>query len=890
MAALSRMTSFLRNVFGRQRSDRELDAEVRSYVDLLAEEKIRHGMPPEEARRAARIELGGIEQVKEDVREVRAGAWLDSLVQDLRYGARMLRKNPGFTAIAVLTLALGIGANTAIFSVVQGVLLSPLPYNQPDRLVMVMESNPRFAHVWISYPNFQDWQRHAQSFLQMAAFMQQGHDLTNPGTPEHVDGSAVTAGFFSTLGVRLTLGREFSAQEDQHGGARALIISDRLWRNRFAQDSQVLGKPATLDGVDYSIIGVLPPGFRFWSDADVYTPLAQGDPIIINARGSHDGIGAIARLRPQVGISQAKSEMSTIQNALDQLYPDDNRDLGIDVMPLKGELVGDVSGVLLMLFGAVGLVVLIACANVANLFLARSVARGREFGIRAALGANRGRLVRQLITESVLLSLAGGALGVLIAIPVLKSLLATFPDSLPRSANISVNTPVLLFTLGVSIVVGIFFGLAPALKTWSVDLQASLKDGARGSTSARNLSQSSLVIVQVALTLVLLVSAGLLLRTIRQLSGVDPGFNTQHIITFKVGVSRSLMKTAGSTRIAYQQLIERIREIPGVQAADFTDTIPLSGQGGTIPFWLASQKPVSLQASPRLVGFLTGPDYFRTMGIPLLRGRLFTAQDTTQSPCVIVIDSTFSRVHFPNSAPPGRTIPFGFVSPPGPCRIVGVVPHVRHWALDDPASSTQNQMYFPLAQDPDQWVLVGYPYLSVVLRTPLDSATVMPAIKAAVYGAGNDQPVYNVRTMQNIVSESMSPQRLPMILLSVFATLALLLASVGLYGVISYAVTQRTHEIGIRIALGAEKKDVFRLIVGGGLRLVLTGVACGAITALILTRVLPSFSHLLYGVRASDPVTFAVVSSVLVVVALLACYIPARRGMKVDPMISLRYE
>ena len=753
-------------------------------IESLAEEKMRQGLSPEEARRAARLELGGIEQVKEDVREVRAGAWLDSLLQDLRYGARMLRKNPGFTAVAVLTLALGIGANTAIFSVVQGVLLSPLPYNQPDRLVMIMESNPRYAHVWVSYPNFQDWQRNAQSFLQMAAFMQQGYDLTNPGTPEHVDGRAVTAGFFSTLGVRLALGREFSAQQDQHGGARALIISDRLWKNRFAQKPQVLGKPATLDGVDYFVVGVLPPGFRFWSDADVYTPLGQGDALIINARGSHDGIGAIARLRPQVSISQAKAEISTIQNTLDQLYPDDNRDLGTDVMPLQRELVGDVSGILLMLLGAVGLVLLIACANVANLFLARSSARSREFGIRAALGANRARLVRQLITESVLLALAGGALGVLLAIPVVKSLLATFPDNLARNPNISVNTPVLLFTLGISIVVGIFFGLAPAMKSWNADLQAALKDGGRGSTSAHSRAQSSLVIVQVALTLVLLVGAGLLFHTIRQLSDVDPGFDTQHIITFKVGVSRSLMKTAESTRIAYQQLIERIRDIPGIQAADFTDTVPLSGQGGTVPFWIGSQKPASLQAAPRLVGFLSGPGYFPTMGIPLLRGRLFTARDTIESPCVVVIDSTFSRMYFPNSDPLGQTITFGFTSPTGPCRIIGVVRHVRHWALDDPASSTQNQMYFPLAQDPDEWVLVGYPYLTVVLRTPLDSATVMPAIKAAVYGAGSDQPVYDVRTMQNIVSESMSPQRLPMILLSVFAALALLLASVGLYGVV----------------------------------------------------------------------------------------------------------
>jgi predicted permease len=884
------MKNFFRNIFAKRRNDLDLDDEVHSYVHLLAEEKMRGGMNPDEACRAARIELGGVEQVKEQVREVRAGAWLDSLLQDLRYTARMLVKNPGFTAIAILTLALGIGANTAIFSVVHGVMLAPLPYNEPDRLVMVMESNPRFSHVWISYPNFQDWQRDAQSFQQMAAFRQQGYDLTNPGAPEHVDGSAVTAGFFNVLGVRLTLGRDFSLQEDRHGGAPALIISDRLWRNRFARSPQVLGQLITLDGVGYFIVGVLPHEFRFWSDADVYTPLGQGDPLIIDARGSHDGIGAIARLKPQVSISRAKAEMATIQNGLDQLYPDDNRDLGTDVMPLKQEIVGDVRGILLMLLGAVGLVLLIACSNVANLFLARSAARSREFGIRAALGANRARLIRQLITESVLLSLAGGALGVLIALPGVKSLLVALPESFLQRANISVNAPVLLFTFGVSIVVGILFGLAPALKNWSTDPQAALKDGRRGSTTPHSRAQSSLVIVQMALTLVLLVSAGLLFRTIRQLSGVDPGFDTQHIITFKVGVSRSLMKTVASTRVAYQQLIERIREIPGVQAADFTDTVPLSGQGGTMPFWIGSQKPVSLQAAPRLVGFLTGPDYFRTMGIPLLRGRLFTQQDTIQSPCVVVIDSVFTRMYFSDSNPLGQTITFGFTSPTGPCRIVGVVRHVRHWALDDPATSTQNQMYFPLNQDPDQWVPIGFPYLTVMVRTPLEAATVMPAIKSAVYGAGSDQPVFNVETMQQIASESMSSQRFPMILLGAFAGLALLLASVGIYGVISYSVSQRTHEIGIRMALGAETRDVFRIVIGQGLRLAIVGLAIGTGAALILTRVIPSFSHLLYGVRASDPITFVSVSVTLTAVAILACYIPARRASNVDPMEALRHE
>jgi len=754
---------------------------------------------------------------------------------------------------------------------------------------MVWESNPRFPHVWTSYPNFQDWQRDARSFQRMAAFRSQGYDLTNPGTPEHLDGKEVSAGFFTALGLKLTSGRDFTLQEDVQGGVPGVIISDRVWRNRFDGSPETLGKSVTLNGTDYAVVGVTPPGFRIEGDADVYTPLGQGDLLILSARGSHDGIFSIARLKPGVSISQAKAEMSTIQNHLDVLYPDANRDLGTDVVPLEQEIVGDASGTLLMLLGAVGLVLLVACANVANLLLARSAARSREFAIRSALGANRARVVRQLLTESVLLSLGAGALGVLVAFCGIRPVLAVVPETLPRSENIAVNAPVLLFTCVVSIAVGILFGLAPALKSSRADLQGSLKEGGRSSSSVHHRAQNSLVILQMALTLVLLVSAGLLFRTIRQLWDVDPGFDTQHIIAFKVGVSRSLTKTAPSTRIAYQQLIERIRVIPGVQAADFTDTVPLSGQGGTMPFWIGSQKPASLQAAPRLVSFLTGPDYFRTMGIPLLRGRLFTPEDTTKSPCVVLIDSVFSRKYFPGSDPLGQTLTFGFVST-GPCRIIGVVRHVRHWALDDPSTSIQNQMYFPLHQDPDQWVPIGFPYLTVMVRTPLEAATVMPAIKSAVYGAGSDQPVFNVETMQQIASESMSSQRFPMILLGAFAGLALLLASVGIYGVISYSVSQRTHEIGIRMALGAETRDVFRIVIGQGLRLAIVGLAIGTGAALILTRVIPSFSHLLYGVRASDPITFVSVSVTLTAVAILACYIPARRASNVDPMEALRHE
>jgi predicted permease len=815
------------------------------------------------------------------------------LWQDLRYGLRMLRKSPAFTIVAVLTLALGIGANTAMFSVVEGVLLAPLQYFHPDRLVMVWENNPRFPRTWVSYPNFRDWQGSARSFQQMAAFREQGVDLTGSGTPEHLNGKEISSGFFSTLGTELTLGREFSAEEDRYSGTPVVIISNRLWRNRFEGSPEALGRTITLEGVDYTIVGVTPLGFRLLEDvpeddADVYTPLGRSDPLILNDRAGHNGIYSLARLAPGVTLAQAQAEISTIQNGLDQLYPDANRDLGIYIEPLKQFVVGDAGKMLLLLFGAVGFVLLIACANVANLLLARSAARAREFAVRSALGANRTRLVRQLLTESVLLSLLGASLGLLIAILGVKSVLAAVSENLPRSENISVNAPVLFFTLGASIAVGILFGFAPALKSWNSDPQASLKEGGRGSIGAHRRAQSGLVIVQMALTLVLMVGAGLLFRTIQHLWDVNPGFDTQNVITFKVGVSHSQTNTPSSTRIAYQQLIERIRQIPGVEAADFTSTVPLSGVW-TMPFWIGSRKPASLQGAPRLVMFLTGPDYLRTMGIPLLRGRFFTPEDTTKSPCVMVIDSLFARTYFPDSDPLTQTLSAGF-SPMGPCQIVGVVGHVRHWLPQDPSTYTQIQAYLPLCQDPDKWVPLNYPSAKIVVRTLLNAATVMPSIKKSVYAGGSDQPVYDVHAMQEIVSESMSSQRLPMILLGTFAGLALLLASVGIYGVISYSVSQRVHEIGIRMALGANKRDVFRMVVGRGIALALVGLAIGVLAALILTRLLSRFSLLLYGIGASDPLTFTTVSVMLILVAVLACYIPARRAMKVDPMVALRYE
>jgi predicted permease len=546
-----------------------------------------------------------------------------------------------------------------------------------------------------------------------------------------------------------------------------------------------------------------------------------------------------------------------------------------------------VCGTLLLLLGAVGIVLLIACANVANLLLARSAARTREFAIRSALGASGARIVRQLLAESVLLSLAGGTLGLLLAKWGVRPVLAALPGSLPRSENIGVNLSVLSFALLASVAVGILFGLAPALQSSQTDLQASLKAGGRGATSPHHRTQSSLVIVQVALTLVLLVGAGLLFRTIRRLWEVNPGFDARHLIAFNVGLSPSANKTVAGMRVAYQQLIERIRNIPGVKAAELTILFPLSEHQNIGPFWVGSQEPPSSALAPRALYYWTGPDYLRTMEIPLLQGRYFTAADTASSQPVVLIDTALAQAYFPDKDPVGQamTIPHW-----GPVRIIGVVGHVRHWGLDERDAYTQNQIYASLNQLQGDWAPLFYRRLTVVVSTPLDAAAVMPAIKAAVYGASGDQTIYGVQVIQQSLAQSLSSQRFPMILLGVFAGLALLLASIGIYGVISYSVVQRVHEIGIRMALGAERRDVFRMVIGQGLRLALAGVAIGAAAALILARRLSSFSHLLYGVGAGDPITFMAISAVLIGVAILACYIPARRAMKVDPMVALRYE
>jgi predicted permease len=804
---------------------------------------------------------------------------------------RTLARSPGFATIAILTLALGIGANTAIFSVVQGVLLAPLPFAQPERLVTVRENSMALKReMSVSYPDFHDWQIRAGSFQEMAAVRYLGFDLTSPGTPEHVDGHQISAGFFSTLGVKLTLGREFSPEEDRPNGAPVVIISDRLWKNRFAANPNALGMPVILDGVGYTIVGILPSDFQLWisaNDADVYTPLSQGNPFFINDRTVHSGIVSIARLKPRVTVAQASAEMSAMESGLRQIYPAADRGVEADVIPLKQEIVGDARQTLLLLLGAVGLVLLIACANVANLLLARSVARTREFAIRLALGAGRARIVRQLVSESVLLSLAGGVLGLVVAKWAMSPALTAMAGALPRGGKIGVNIPVLVFTFAVSMVVGILFGLVPALKGANTDLQPALKEGTRGSAGGQHRAQGVLVVVQMALTLVLLTGASLLFRTIHNLWQANPGFDTQHLITFKVGLSPAASRTGAATRATYQQLIGRIRQIPGVEAADLTTLVPLSQSSNAGPFWIGNVEPNYVSEAPRALYYETGPDYLRAMGLPLLRGRFFTPEDTTVSEPVIVIDSVLARTYFPNRNPVGQTITVGHWRS---ARIIGVVAHVRHWGLGDPDLYTQNQIYISFYQLPDESVPLFRGNITLIVRTPLDAAAMADAIKPVVYGVDNGQPIYSIRTMPEIVARSMTSERFIMILLGAFAVLALLLATVGIYGVISYSMSRRVREIGIRMALGAEKKDVLLGVINQGLRLAVTGVAIGAVAAVMLTRVLASFSHLLYGVQAEDPLTFLAVALVLIGAAVLACYVPARRAAKVDPIVALRYE
>jgi predicted permease len=607
----------------------------------------------------------------------------------------------------------------------------------------------------------------------------------------------------------------------------------------------------------------------------------------IYADRSVDSIAVVARLRPGVTATQAESELNSIQQELDRRYPDADHGMGVAVWSFKKMLVGDVEATLLLLFGAVTLVLLIACANVANLLLVRAKMREREFAVRAALGASRARMVRQVLTESLLLASAGGALGIAVAASALRLMLVAIPGTLPREENIGLQWPVLAFTLLIAVAVGILFGVVPALRSARADVQSALQHGTRGATGRSRGVASQFVVLQFALTLILLTGAGLLLRSIRELWRVNPGFEARQLISFRVELAPSNTGTPEQTRTAYQQLLNRIRNIPGVEAADLTNLLPLAGGDNSGPFWIGSTQSTSLPDAPHALYFWTGPDYLRTMGIPLLRGRFFSPADQLGTAKVVVVDQVLANTFFPNEDPVGKTLTVGHW---GTARIVGVAGHVRHWGLDDAGTYNPRQIYIPAYQLPDFMVSDFFRNLSILVRSPLPSSNLIPAIRNAVYASAPNQPVYDIKTIEDIERESMASRRLPILILGVFAGLALLLASVGIYGVVSYSAAQRVREIGIRMALGAGRDDIFRMVLGQGFQMAAIGIVAGVSAAVVLTRILPSFSHLLFDVAKNDPLTLAAVSSGMTVIALAACYIPARRAMRTDPMASLRCE
>jgi len=810
-----------------------------------------------------------------------------TLLQDLRYAARMLLKSPSFAAIAIFTLALGIAANTALFSIVNGVLLNPLPFPHPGQLVALYGKSTGFDRAPIAYLNFLDWQRDTQTVSSMAMYHGEDYNLTGRGETERVSGYMISADFFSTLGVKPSLGRTFRREDDQVGVAPVVILGGGFWKREFGS-SDVAGQSIILNGTSYTIVGVVPASFTFYGQQrDVYTPIGQwNDPMFHDRRIAYSS-GAIGRLKPGVTLPQAKADMESIAQNLALAYPEANKGVGVTVVSMKEDMVGNVQQLLLVLLAAVGFLLLIACANVANLLLARSMARSREFAIRAALGASQRRVMRQLLTESILLAGLGGALGLLLAYGATKVVLGTLPGTLPRSSEVSLDSRVLLFTLGVSLFAGILFGLAPALKTSRVNLQEILRESGRGSSGARHRMQGVFVVVEMAMALILLVGAGLMVRSLAALWRVDPGFNPRHAITFGLSLPTTPATTAAETRARLRQLDEKLQAIPGVQAVSSTLGSRPMIHNSSEAFWIEGQpKPANDYDMNQAMFYLADPGFVRAMGITMERGRFITPEDNEHSPVVIVIDDSFARTYFPNEDPIGKHVNLALFGVQA--EIVGVAGHIKQWGLDtDAKAAIQAQFYYSFVQLTDKLMPLAATGVAVVLRSKGDPTAVMGSVRRAVEEMDPGDVVYNVETMDEVVSHSFAARRMSMMLLSIFAALALVLACVGIYGVISYLVGQRTHEIGVRMALGAQPSDISRLVIGRGVGMALIGVAIGTGAALGLTRLMAS---LLFGVGAHDPLTFGGVALLLMVVAVAACYLPARRAMKVDPIVALRYE
>jgi predicted permease len=817
---------------------------------------------------------------------------MQTLWQDLRYGVRTLLKQPGFSLIAITTLALGIGANTLIFTLVNAVLLRPLNFPAPERIVRVFETSRTWNESTISPPNFLDWQTQQTAFERLVAFQGATFDLAGQEGIEQIAGMRVSADFFALLGVNVARGRSFLPEDDKAGGSPVIVLSHRFWLARFGGDANAVGRTLTLGGRNYTIIGVLPADFEFISpQTELWAPLRLGDEGH-RMRRTERYLQAVGRLRAGITLQQAQNEMDGLAARLAQQYPDANANSGVRLVPLQEHLFGKLRDSLLILLGAVAFVLLIACANLANLLLARAAARQKEFAVRASLGASGWRLARQLLTESTVLSLAGAAAGLLLARWGLDLLVALWQQSGSASAlaitrlnRTGLDARVLGFTLLIALLTGIIFGLAPVWQATRVNLVESLKEARshRFAAWSGRRTQSALVVIEVALTLVLLVGAGLMLNSLWRLGRVNPGFAAEHLLTMRVAapaarIAGDRAESNRKTAAFFREVTERVRTVPGIVAADVINVVPLNIEGASTRFTIENRLPASPAEVPSVPYRVLGPDYFRTMSIPLLRGRAFNYADTSDAPGVVIINEALAKRFWPNEEPTGRRIRRGGLDSSGPwMTVVGVVGDVKSFGLDEAA---RPELYIPHAQ-------FAWPEVTLVVRAATDPLNLVTALRAQILAVDRSTLVTNVRTMEEWLARSVAARRFNMQLLLGFAVLALILSGVGIYGVMAFVVTARTHEIGIRRALGAQPNDMLRLIVGQGIKLALGGMLLGLGGALALTRLLKNF---LFGVSATDPLTFAVIALLLLCVALLACFVPARRATRVDPLVALRYE
>ena len=881
MRAWSSLRSWWREVVRRSRAESEMDTELRFHVDAYADDLVRSGVPREEALRRARIEFGGIEQTKEDCRETRGVNHLETLIQDIRHGSRMLGKNPGFTAIAVLTLALGIGANTVIFSLINTVLLRPLPYQNADQLVTVWGYNRTqgFTTDLVSPLDFADWRSQNHVFEGMAGSTDVTYTLTGAGEPALIIAYSFSSDYFNVLGVAPLLGRTFLPEEEQPGKSHVAVLSYSFWQNRFGRNPGIVGQSIMLDGAPYTVVGVMPAGFKYPPLTELWTPLTP-IPQAANNR-DYRYLRVMARLKQGVTLRQAQTEMNAIAARLALAYPETNKDENAtNLISLREMISGDIRPALLVLFCAVSFVLLIACANVANLLLSRAAGRQKEVAVRAALGASRGRLVRQFLTESMVLGLIGGAFGVVLASLCTRVMVSMFPPtifnlSIPHIEQLPIDGWVLGFAVGISLITGVVFGLVPALQA-GVNTNDTLKEAGRGQAGSARGSRfrSALVVAELALSLTLLTAAGLTLRSFVYLLRGDLGFHPEHVLTMRVLPPSSKYKT-GAQQIAFSNgALAQIQSIPGVKAAGTVTFLPLSGWYGERTVALESPA-ISQNQRPMALWSSVTPDYFRAMGIPLLKGRFFGERDNQYAPGVAIISNSLARQIEPGAELLGKRINVDGVK--GAVEIVGVVGDVHQLGI---TSEMTSEIYLPFGQIPA-------PIMCFAVRTAEDPDRVAKAAERAIWNVDKDQAVAYVMSMSQLASESLATQRVTMLMLGAFGAMALLMAAIGLYGVIANSVVRRTHEIGVRMSLGARPGDVLRLVLGQGLGLVMAGVAIGLGGTFVLMRFVAS---LLYGIRPTDPVTLAGAAAVLAGVALLASYVPARRAMRVDPMVALRYE